>query len=150
MALVLVTWLARKSHTNCPKFRSKLSHFLTYLGFFGLKLISVMSGVDCSKFWSSKWPLSGLFSRSKAGNHSRLLFFFSEKLRFFFFFLQDLLTLLTIKSALSEFELKALLNYLLKIIFIFLGSEYLNLVANFESFEFFLFFVQPRVRISKY
>ena len=53
-----------------------------------------------------------------------------EIILFFSFLLQDLLTLLTVKSALFEFKLKPLLNNFM----VFLGSEYLNLVANFESF----------------
>ena len=59
----------------------------------------------------------------------------SEKLRFqLSFLLQDLLTLLTVKSALFEFKLKALQKYLTKNIIEFLGLEDLNLVANFDSF----------------
>ena len=119
MTLVLVTWLARKSHTNCLKFRSKLSHFLTYLEFFGLKLISVMSGVQRSQFWSSKWPLSGLFSRSKAGNHSRLLFFSLKNWDFFLFSSRPVNTFNCQKSAFwirtqgtSEFLAKNIIDFL--------------------------------------
>ena len=57
-----------------------------------------------------------------------------ENFPFFSFLLQYLSTLLTVKSALFEFELKPLLNYLVNNFMVFLGSEYLNLVANFESF----------------
>ena len=53
---------------------------------------------------------------------------------FYSFLLQDLLTLLAVKSALFEFELKPILNYLVNNFIVVLGSEYLNLVANSESF----------------
>ena len=79
-----------------------------------------------------KWPF---FNGIWLVIFTRLPNSLSKKLRFqLSFLLQDLLTLLTVKSALFEFELKALQNYLVKIIFGFLGSEYLNLVANFESY----------------
>ena len=61
-AMVLVTWLAKESYTICTKFSRKLSYFLTNLGYFGLKSKELMSGVECSQFRRSKWPLSGLFS----------------------------------------------------------------------------------------
>ena len=134
---VLVTWLAKESCTICIKFSNKLSYFLTNLGFFWLESGFTMSQVWSSHFRRSKWPLNGLFWWNMVRWFSQGCLIHSLKswvFRFLFFLLQDLLTLLTVKSALFGFELKALQKYLTKNIIEFLGLEDLNLVANFDSF----------------
>ena len=138
--MVLVTWLAKESYTIWTKSSMKLSCFLTNLGYFGLKSKELMSGVERSQFRRSKWPLNGLFSMVYGWWFSQGCLIHSLKswdFSFLFFSSSRPVNTLTVKSALFEFELKALQNYLVKIIFGFLGSEYLNLVANFESYWIF-------------
>ena len=121
----------------------KLSYFLTNLRYFELKSKELMSGVERSQFWRSKWPLSGLFSMVYGWWFSQGCLIQSLKSWDFSFpFFSSSRPVNTFNCQKCTFWVRTEITSKLfsENYFHFLGSEYLNLEANFESFWIFFSF----------
>ena len=151
--MVLVTWLAKESYTIWTKSSMKLSYFLTNLGYFGLKSKELMSGVECSQFRRSKWPLSGLFSMVYGWWFSQGCLIHSLKswdFSFLFFSSSRPVNTFNCQKCAFWVRTESTSKLFSENYFCFLGSEYLNLETNFDLFWFFLNFIQPRVQKLKF
>ena len=140
---VLVTWLAKKSHTNLNKVSSKLSYFLTNLEFFWLESGFTMSQVWSSHFRRSKWPLNGLFWWNMVRWFSQGCLIHSLKswdFSFLFFSSSRPVNTFNCQKCTFWVRTESTSKLFSENYFHFLGSEYLNLVANFEYFWIFLSF----------